>query len=1285
MPFLADHGLHESVVLPGSFYIAMAMAAEREFGGTVPNVLRSITFQNPVVLSFDDTLLKAEITEHDGGRVEYTFYEQATDADVSAIRLPRPVARLELYRGRIPAATPAVEAGFIERFQQQSQRVLNAERVYSKLKEHGNEYGPAFRKITTLWRSGNECMAKLRTAALPELAWSYHLDPTLLDGVTQTLASLVVEGKTFVLESIERVELHKPDLPDTLFVHASLFPELGSAEGFGGEIKVFDAQGENYLRLSGIVFKFLEGAASEEKPATRLVLASNFTAEPIEDSLDFWGDYFGVPLEIEFAPYNQLFQQLLDPGSAFRKNRSGVNVLLLRLEEWAPGARMTGASGEKCFNGHATCILPNGLQIAHLNQYETNYLYREIFQDQCYLKHGLTLRDGDTVLDIGANIGIFSLFIKDRWPNARVYAFEPAPAVYELLKANCEAHGSNLRPANLGVSDKPGTATFTFYEKSSVFSGFHSHESEDRLAIEAVVRNTLKREALAEGAAVEEYVSQFMVERLRHHRFECRLTSVSNIIRENGLEKIHLLKIDAEKSELEILRGIEEQDWPRIDQIVMEVHDPTRNALERVRAMLAARGFRCEVDAPGLLRDSGLFNVYARRLDLSGDTLSPSGNCAAGTETNCTGEAASNLEQEVSNFCHALRTFVAEATAPLVLCICPATPRRQAGTGLQTALQRAEAMLLAEAAQLPNVRAIGSEWVLRHYPAKDYYDPQAEEAGHIPYTAEGYAAIGTAVTRSIGSLRRSPYKVIALDCDNTLWKGIRAEDGWEGVEISEPHRRLQEFMLEQMRGGMLLCLCSKNNERDVLEVFENRADMVLKREHLVAWRINWNSKSESIKELAKELNLGLESFIFIDDNPIDCADVRLNCPGAVALVLPNPESFGAFLEHVWIFDRGGLTEEDQNRTRMYRENAERQKFHRQTFSLKEFINGLGLRIDMPEATEAQLARVSQLTFRTNQFNFTGIRFSETELRDLLGRENVKCLTIQVADRFGDYGLVGAVIYEAQADRYKVDTFLLSCRVLGRGVEHAVVACLAQNARSEGKQFLEFKFLATQRNQPVLDFISRLEPSPERSGTAWIFPVAPLTRLEYTPDDQAPNGGVAAENGRSAKFPSDCKSASGFDGLSGRFQRIGEDLREVPQVVQAIQQYRERSESMNASKDPATGTSLEKKLARIWRKVLGRGRIGLDENFFDVGGNSLRAVQLISLIKKELKTSLSIVTLFECPTIKLLSARLAAVAGKAPESRNNGFAELRGQQRRYNTVRARATQPLQTSEVGSPSH
>lgn len=966
---------------------------------------------------------------------------------------------------------------------------------------------------------------------------------------------------------------------------------------------------------------------------------------------------------------------MLDPGSAFRKNSDGLNVILLGLEEWALGDRYALMDRNKervgqCFGARKRCVLPNGLEIVHLNQYETDYVYKEIFEDQCYLRHGIRLQDGATVVDIGANIGLFSLFVMSRCKNPKIYAFEPAPVVYDLLKANCDAYGSNVRAVNFGVSDKPKTATFTFYEKSSVFSGFHPDETEDREAIQTVVRNMLESKSVP-GESVDEYVSELTAGRLRRRTQECRLTSVSDIIRENQIDKIDLLKIDAEKSELDIIKGIEDHDWPKIDQIVIEIHDCTHEAVKRIEDLLIERGYRCAVEQETLLEHAGLFNVYATRGGGGDEIRSDS----ADVEAIATGmpqahQTAAGLKRSIQDFCAALRSFMNQATVPLVLCLCPRTPAAETDAELKAALDDAEAALLSEAGRIASVHIISSASPLRHYPVNDYYDPHSHHAGHIPYTPECYAAIGTELVRAIFNLKKDPFKVIVLDCDNTLWKGICGEDRPLGIEVTTRYRALQEFMIGQMNAGMLLCLCSKNNEKDVLDVFDQRNDMLLKREHLVSWRINWNSKSENIKSLANELNLSLGSFIFIDDNPIDCADVRINCPDVLTLQLPrNTESFSSFLNHIWAFDHTGSTEEDQNRTRMYQEGTKRQRYFEKSFSLKDFVKGLQLRVEISEATEDQLGRVSQQTFRTNQFNFTTIRRSENEIKDFLKRKHATCLVVRVIDRFGDYGLVGVLMYETQADRYKVDTLLLSCRVLGRGVEHALVAWLGQRAVKDGKRFVEFTYLPTGKNFPALEFITSLgDQYRNEVGTSWTFPAERLSGVEYDPDEKAPIGHEVPATVNLGKLTPRPAVAFDIAGRSERLQRIGENLYDIDRLAKAIEEYRLSKQPLHAAADVTPGSTLEAALMSIWRKVLGRPQIGMNDNFFEGGGTSLKAVQVVAMIKKELKQTLSIVTLFECPTVALLAAKLSATSGEDHGGTTTSTAALRGQQRQYNTMR-----------------
>jgi FkbH-like protein/FkbM family methyltransferase len=1281
VPYLADHGFQDMVVLPGSFYIEMALSLDREISKRAPGLVRRVTFDSPVVLSAEDTVIEIETKDRGDGRVEYTFRETGPrDAGLrpSARRF---AAKLEIDRSPSTSSKAGADAFSIETFQAQSRAVIDPDRLYGKLRENGNQYGLSFKNISSIWRAGDQSLGRLSVPHQAREHGRHYLHPILLDSMTQLLAPFVMEkGKTFVLRSIEKVEITDIDFPDTLWGHATLLTEDDGGETeIVGNVRIFDQSGKPYLELSGVAFALLDRVElADEKAAANLVIASNFTAEPIEDSLKFWGDHFGAPIRLEFAPYNQIFQQLLGPESAFRKNRDGVNIILLGLEEWATGRQhdeamtLSKETAERCFGSRPRYVLPNGLEIAHLNRYETDYLYKEIFEDQCYLRHGIRLQNGATVVDIGANIGLFSLFVMSHCANPRIYAFEPAPIVYDLLKANCDAYGSNVRTLNVGVSDRPKTATFTFYEKSSVFSGFYSHETEDREAIQAVVRNLLNRESVA-GESVEEYVDELTADRLHHKTHECRLTSVSDMIREHRIDRIDLLKIDAEKSELDIIKGIGDGDWPKIDQIVVEIHDPTRAAIKHVEELLIKKGFRCAVEQETLLERAGLFNLYATRREAVDEVRSDVvdfATTAAGMDQ--AHRAAPGLNRNIRDFCAALQSFMNRAAVPLILCFCPRTPAAAADTELAAALNDAEEALSADVGRIAKVRVIRSASPLRHHPVDDFYDPHGHHAGHVPYTQECYAAIGTELVRTLFNLKGNPFKVIVLDCDNTLWKGVCGEDGPLGIEVPAPYRALQEFMIGQMKAGMLLCLCSKNNEKDVLEVFDRRNDMPLKREHLVSWRINWKSKSENVKSLASELNLGLDSFIFVDDNPVECADVGINCPGVLTLQLPrNAESFPSFLNHIWAFDCAGATAEDQNRTRMYQESAQRQQFRERSFSLKNFVEGLQLRVEIAAATEEQFGRVSQLTMRTSQFNFTNVRRQESEIRNFLKSERAAGLAVRVADRFGDYGLVGVLMYETEGDRYKVDTLLLSCRVLGRGVEHALVSWLGKRAVKEGKRFIEFPYVPTGRNLPALEFITSIgDQCRNESGTTWTLPAERLASVEYDPDGKAP---IEVESPSPAQ-PEQLtpRPALGVADRSGRLQWIGEKLFDIQMVMKSIEEYRIGKRPLPSATDVAPGTTLEMALANIWRKVLGRPRIGMNDNFFEAGGTSLRAVQVLAMIKKELKRSLSIVSLFECPTVALLAARL----GAAPEQADTGTAAegaaQRGQRRRRKTMMQRAS-------------
>ncbi len=455
-------------------------------------------------------------------------------------------------------------------------------------------------------------------------------------------------------------------------------------------------------------------------------------------------------------------------------------------------------------------------------------------------------------------------------------------------------------------------------------------------------------------------------------------------------------------------------------------------------------------------------------------------------------ELEEKVERNINELVQALQSASSRSAAPILVCACPASPAIVADTERARFFQAMEQHLATEVETIAGIYAVTSAELSSRYPVQDYYDAYSDEVGHLPYTTAFFTALATMLARKIYALQTPARKVIVLDCDNTLWKGVCGENGPLGIEIDAPHRALQEFMVAQHAAGRLLCLCSKNSETDVFDVFTHHPEMPLKREHIISWRINWQPKSENLIGLAQELQLGLDSFIFLDDNPLECAQVQANCSAVLTLQLPQqPERIPRFLQHAWPFDYLKITEIDRQRTDLYRQNMQRERVRREASTFEDFMATLELEIRIAEMEPGHVERVAQLTQRTNQFNVTTIRRSENEIQSLSQAENLEFLVVEVRDRFGDYGLVGMMAFEAQADVLKVDTFLLSCRVLGRCVEHEMLRALGTTALARGANAVEIPFLPTQKNQPAFDFLNKAgadyRQSDEPTGWLFVFP------------------------------------------------------------------------------------------------------------------------------------------------------------------------------------------------------
>ena len=449
--------------------------------------------------------------------------------------------------------------------------------------------------------------------------------------------------------------------------------------------------------------------------------------------------------------------------------------------------------------------------------------------------------------------------------------------------------------------------------------------------------------------------------------------------------------------------------------------------------------------------------------------------------------AIERIQRNAHEFVGAVTASVERSSANHILCICPPSNEFLANSEIAASLAHISEELASRLARIENVSVLLPSEIANLYKVDDFDDPISFKLGRIPYTREFFVALGATVARKIHCARSNPYKVIVLDCDNTLWSGVVGEDGLLGIRLDSPHLELQEFILAQQSAGMLVCLCSKNDEHDVMEVFAQRPDMVLKNEHIVAHRINWSPKSQNIKALSEELNLGLDSFIFLDDDPAVCAEVRANCPEVLTVHLSDANRIPNTLRHLWAFDKRKVTSEDTKRTELYRRNVERERVRKSAPTFQDFLQGLELCIEINPLSQQDVPRVSQLTLRTNQFNLTTIRRSETEIKQIIDGDGCEGLTVRVSDRFGDYGLVGSVLYKSDKTTLRAETFLLSCRVLGRGVEHKIVSHLGAIATERGFSHVELEFVPTARNQVAREFLgSTLGKFCETTNSGFVY-------------------------------------------------------------------------------------------------------------------------------------------------------------------------------------------------------
>jgi len=407
-----------------------------------------------------------------------------------------------------------------------------------------------------------------------------------------------------------------------------------------------------------------------------------------------------------------------------------------------------------------------------------------------------------------------------------------------------------------------------------------------------------------------------------------------------------------------------------------------------------------------------------------------------------------------------------------------------------------------EIARLERVRILDLHGLMLSLGTKHAHDSRKWLLYRQPYTETFWQEIGRLLGRILAAEKISPKKCIALDLDNTLWGGIIGEDGLQGIQLGDDfpgkaYRDFQQTLVCLKKKGVLLAVASKNNPEDVYEVFDKHDAMILSRKDFAALEIHWDSKVESIRRVAKKLNIGLDSIIFVDDSAKEIGEISERLPDVTCVVVPEelaelPDLFA----ETDFFDFAEITDEDRRRTEMMAADSARLEIQ-EAMSEEEFRKSLNLKIEVFAAQKHHLARVTQLINKTNQFNLTTVRRTQDEVEELVGSKDALVLGMDIKDKYGDYGLVGVTILKKKAKSCVIDTLLMSCRVLGRGAEETLIAKLAEAAKSLGCDEIRGRYIATSKNAMVKDFYRHFNFQHEPQTDEWFVRI---TEAPRTPEN-----------------------------------------------------------------------------------------------------------------------------------------------------------------------------------------
>jgi FkbH-like protein len=465
--------------------------------------------------------------------------------------------------------------------------------------------------------------------------------------------------------------------------------------------------------------------------------------------------------------------------------------------------------------------------------------------------------------------------------------------------------------------------------------------------------------------------------------------------------------------------------------------------------------------------------------------------------------AVADAGRELANLA---RTFRERSAATLLVHnFAPPTWRRLGILDGQLGPSQAELVATLNAAlarvcrESRGIHAVDYAGLVQRTGALAWYDDRMAHYARAPIAQAVLPQLALEYVKFFRALAGKAKKCLVLDLDNTLWGGVLGEDGPRGIQLGPDYPgsayvEFQRAIRSLRQRGVILAIASKNNPADVDEVFATNSHMVLRPDDFSFLRVGWNAKSQSLKEIAAHLNIALDHIVFVDDNPAECDEVSHAVPAVTVVALPaQPEHFVRTLLEPGYFDGLSVSTEDLRRAELYQQRDQAEELRAQSESIEDFYRRLEMEVIFAPVGETSLARAAQLTQKTNQFNVTTIRYTEAEL--LQRRADPSCLvtTVQVRDRFGDNGVVGFMLTKATDQEVEIDTLLLSCRVIGRTVETAMLAHACEHASQRGARRVRGRIVPTAKNAPARDLYERhgfqREPGGDDGEGSWALDLA----------------------------------------------------------------------------------------------------------------------------------------------------------------------------------------------------